>query len=1104
MRLILLPDAIPEGWSGARQQAAVYTIGSLLATGFAGIAKILLARRISVTDFAEFALTLSVLQYLSMAFCDFGFVESISRMTAQATEERRGGLVRVGLLIYIPLALVFVLSVIATSLVADSVFNVKIGGDLLALAPLAVVWPFSSYVGMMYARGSGRLGMAAIASATGQALLLAAVLLIAHPGTSALTMLIVVALSNWIAAFILIKALQPRRMRAGPVISASLQAVKRWGFRAYVGRVLSIGSYNMDVLMLGALASAAAVANYALTAAVASACALPALAYGNALYRRLAGSRAIGRRAVTATGAASLLAVPMTIGMTWCLTTFVLPSSYQPMLLLAVPLGLAGAVRGLTGVFNTFLAAHGRGNELFTQGLALTVSNLILNLILIPSYGAGGAAWASLIALILNLAFHVFLYHRAIRPEGDLSSAALEANDHLAIRRIKPSEDANNSSVASRLKRIGPRPILALRMVTYRFQRSRLDKRQRVDYESVIAFPKADVNLVKFPFELPSRRSAESAASTDSGAMRIIAAADLAMAHRTDLLGAGGSALGSPIDWHRDVKSGYVWDAQTPSLSLEITRLDDQSDAKMPWEISRSHHLLALARAARVTGDACYRDELQTQLEDWIRLNPAGRGINWVNAMEVSIRAINWVWALNTLPEDLRLDADSQALVVESLRVHARHIAANLEGSPLLRGNHYLADQVGLFVLGWALCGDPDASSWSESSRAELEREIQTQVLADGMNFEASTSYHGLAIELLLLPWIVAEWSGQPLSAAYRARLESSVRAALTIRRPDGQIPLFGDNDSSRVLPIDEDRTPTYDPLLWLASGVLGTPAPALGDPDPEVVWTAGVEAFNSASEASVTDSTGSVELRNGGIWIMERGRMWLAIRCGDVGQGGTGGHSHNDALSFELALDGVPVFIDPGTFVYTADPASRNQFRSTAAHSTVQVNGLEINPIDPRALFQVAQASGPAVTKWNPDEEVAVWSGYHDGWLRLAEQVVHSRSFELNADGSELRVADKLTGSGFVSGVATLRLAPEFNANVESGRVSIDGPTSASLEIFGADGEALLESGLVASRYGVAVDAQIIRIPIQGHLPLDFGVVIRASSDFAEKSDGL
>ena len=55
------------------------------------------------------------------------------------------------------------------------------------------------------------------------------------------------------------------------------------------------------------------------------------------------------------------------------------------------------------------------------------------------------------------------------------------------------------------------------------------------------------------------------------------------------------------------------------------------------------------------------------------------------------------------------------------------------------------------------------------------------------------------------------------------------------VRHPDGRIPIFGDNDSGRILPAGFDRPPTHDHLLWLGAALLGGPRPLPGPAHPEV-----------------------------------------------------------------------------------------------------------------------------------------------------------------------------------------------------------------------------------------------------------------------------
>ena len=72
------------------------------------------------------------------------------------------------------------------------------------------------------------------------------------------------------------------------------------------------------------------------------------------------------------------------------------------------------------------------------------------------------------------------------------------------------------------------------------------------------------------------------------------------------------------------------------------------------------------------------------------------------------------------------------------------------------------------------------------------------------------------------------------------------------------------------------------------------------------------------------------------GVYIFRSENMYLCFNATDNGQKGNGGHAHNDKLSFELFIDGKPVFEDPGTYVYTPFPELRNLFRGTRYHNTI------------------------------------------------------------------------------------------------------------------------------------------------------------------------
>jgi uncharacterized heparinase superfamily protein len=593
--------------------------------------------------------------------------------------------------------------------------------------------------------------------------------------------------------------------------------------------------------------------------------------------------------------------------------------------------------------------------------------------------------------------------------------------------------------------------------------------------------PPARVELQLPVIDLPSQH--ELPPGLVEPARKLRAEAEDVLHHRVDFLGSGLVELGRTMDWHRDFKSGYRW----PSVfyqDVQITRLDDGSDAKVPWELSRGHQLLTLARAAAIFRDERFAAALEEQLASWLDENPPGIGINWTTSMEVGIRAANLVWAVAIVEGWRPLEREVRERLVDSLRWHGRHLRANLEGTPYLRSNHYLGDLLGLMVLGGALQGDPDAPGWAAFAKRELEREVVRQVLDDGVSFEASLAYHGLVLEMLLVAAYAARTFGAPLSGRFEARLREMVRVVQGVRHPSGRIPLFGDQDSGRVLPAGYERLPTHDPVLWLAAAVVGRTRPLEGPADPEVAWAFGIDAWHRVSELPPPEPA-PVDFPHGGIYVLRSTRLHAVLRCGEVGQNGNGGHSHNDLLSYELSVDGVPFVVDSGTYSYTFDVDARNAFRSTAAHSTVMVDGLEMQPIDSAAVFELRQFARPRVDRRQLAGERLELVASHDGYRRLSDPVVHRRRLTIAEE--ILTIVDELEGSQEHVLRSFIHLTPSAAVSTaDRGYEVVVGDAAVRIIFDGLEenDELAVEDGYVSDRYGVRQRAPVLVVTARRQCP--------------------
>src|SRR5438270_864968 len=131
-------------------------------------------------------------------------------------------------------------------------------------------------------------------------------------------------------------------------------------------------------------------------------------------------------------------------------------------------------------------------------------------------------------------------------------------------------------------------------------------------------------------------------------------------------------------------------------------------------------------------------------------------------------------------------------------------------------------------------------------------------------------------------------------------------------------------------------------PVIWRR------PAQSAPTTTPPTWWA----WMPSAQRFTAERRRDSAVLPDAGLAVLRSGDAWMCLSAGPNGQGGTGGHGHNDKNSVELSFGSFDVLVDRGTYVYARDPQERNARRGTVGHNTVQVDGLEQNRIIPGRLF--------------------------------------------------------------------------------------------------------------------------------------------------------
>jgi hypothetical protein len=503
-----------------------------------------------------------------------------------------------------------------------------------------------------------------------------------------------------------------------------------------------------------------------------------------------------------------------------------------------------------------------------------------------------------------------------------------------------------------------------------------------------------------------------------------ISAADQVCNHVFDLLGSGPTYLGDKIDWHIDFKSGRRFDPRQYHANVRPASYPGGYDIKVPWELSRCQHFAWLGQAYWLTRDEKYTHEFIAQIEDWLDNNPWPWGVNWACTMDVSIRVVNWLWGYHFFTDSPSLTDEFRLTFYKAMLRHGRHIFHNLENQGPLTTNHYLANLVGLIYLG-ILCPEfKESPRWLAFGLNELEKEMFQQVYADGVSFEASTSYHRLALELFLSATILGQHNGHRFSVSYMQRLEKMVEFVLYLTKPDGTVPLIGDNDNGRLHRLkiwDPPEREWNDFRYLLAIGAVLFQredfALAAGDQWEEAIWLWGENAWKFKQQVDAQQrpplQLASRAFPDAGLYIMRHDHHYMVVDAGPHGQHGNGGHAHNDTLSIEMYAADQTWILDPGTAVYTLNYQESNLFRSTAYHNTLRVGGHEMNRLDAHELFQMHADAHPYVREWHSTATFDFIDAEHNGYGRLPASVIHRRQIYFDKRECYWLIFDLVTGHG-------------------------------------------------------------------------------------------
>ncbi len=323
--------------------------------------------------------------------------------------------------------------------------------------------------------------------------------------------------------------------------------------------------------------------------------------------------------------------------------------------------------------------------------------------------------------------------------------------------------------------------------------------------------------------------------------------------------------------------------------------------------------LVPLAAEYYKTGDSRYKEKWIEIISSW--MENAGKSRDAFEPYTISMRIPNVLAGLEMLGETE--DSFEQKLYT-SIYEQYQYLQRHLELA--LLANHYF-ENLKAVVIGSVLFKEENVY---QKYFGLFLKQIDEQILPDGVHYERSLMYHKLILEDVLRVYSVLYHSSRMTDAAkLLASVKVMAEALKGLENGLGRTPLFNDAGDN----VSKSR-----------------------------------EALLAAAEKYC----GKIDVRrtvfpDAGYYRLDHGSCAVLFDCGDLGPRYMSGHSQNDCLSFELSIGTNVIFTNSGTGQYQGD--LRTYFRSTAAHNTVMADSREQSELwgEHRAARRIGSIRGTA-----------------------------------------------------------------------------------------------------------------------------------------------
>lgn len=460
--------------------------------------------------------------------------------------------------------------------------------------------------------------------------------------------------------------------------------------------------------------------------------------------------------------------------------------------------------------------------------------------------------------------------------------------------------------------------------------------------------------------------------------------------------------LGTEFDWITNPETGFKYDIN--KHWTEINDFDPKvGDIKYVWEKSRFSFIYLTIRAD-IKSNTDSSEYIISEILDWIDKNPINQGPNYKCSQEISLRIINWTYALQFYRYSNSLSEDRFEKIMHMIYWQIKHVYSNINFSRIaVRNNHAITETLLLYFVGLVYPFFPESKKWKCKGKKWFEQEIKYQIYSDGTYLQFSMNYHRVVVQLLNLSIIVSKQYNEEFNKVIYQRAYRSLNFLFQIQDLlSGMLPNYGANDGALFFPLSNceyrDYRPSLNTLHMLLTG--------------EKLYSKGPweeECFLIANNKVVYDypvlkkQFGWNRFDVGGYYVLNEEDTMTFIRCGSHKDR----PSQADNLHVDIWYKSQNILQDGGSYKYNSNIADIKYFFGTESHNSIMLDNNSQMLKGGRFIWYYWTNSISVIT--DESNEDFIFEGKISAFRFLNKNIIHSRIMLKNKNEPKWVVEDEV-----------------------------------------------------------------------------------------------